>query len=905
MNRRRERYGRLIEGLDGIATNSRFATPRHQGITRHRQVIAWRRFAAGLASILILVAATSAHAQDDPPPSTPKPSIKVGRFRNADTDPALPKYEELELPSAEELLRAKPFDWIALKSLEALVVEPVEPRPDTLARLNSEYERYLKARGGFAEAEEVLKEKRRQLQRIQVSLMETESDQEPEYMLETKLVSKIDYFEDLVLRRANLLIDEGNISVAYDLLLLVDQRNRENNLQMTLAFETRKNEEATAKADTSRAKYTVPDPPPLKLNKSWPKFDETYQRLLLRDAQGHLSRGADQTALRLLETLWDQNRTYPELYSLLGRIVDKLITAAVNQSDFRQARHFLARLATREPEHSTVVNWKTELTNRTTAMIDAARTASTAGDASLASQLIDQAARIWPETKGLKEVHRELTERFQIVKVGVLRLPGDPANYPLELPAESEARSLTDQLLFEPIRVDERGVRYRSSMLETWEPTDLGREVQFNLRMKRAEWEASPTLNSADILNELQSRIDPNSAKYDERLAGSVRRVSVQSPSQFTIQFERLPLRLEALMQFSVGLGEESLAMYPDLPEAARPNAGRQRFFESERNEHQVAYRRVSPQSAVAKARHIDEVVTVRYESWDRALQGLLRGEVTAVPHVGLGDLKGLQDDNRFFVVPYALPASHFILFNPNSPPLRDGQLRRAVSLALPRDDVLRQTILANATEPLARISSTPFPSTSYGHNRLIAEPAYDPQRAAALTLTAKKQHEGQLPELRIACPPDPAIRAAVAAMIEHWNRVGIVVRMLDESSESNGNNWDMVYRTATIVEPLTALWPLLAVKNEATIDSLRPLPERVRRQLVDLERANDWTSATKLLRRIETELMVEVRYVPLWEVDEYFVTRRHLLGLPPRLMHPYQDLERWTLQSWYPQETP
>ena len=161
------------------------------------------------------------------------------------------------------------------------------------------------------------------------------------------------------------------------------------------------------------------------------------------------------------------------------------------------------------------------------------------------------------------------------------------------------------------------------------------------------------------------------------------------------------------------------------------------------------------------------------------------------------------------------------------------------------------------------------------------------PQRAGRqyLPVTAKKQLGGQLPELRLTCPPDPAVRAAATAMIEHWRRVGITVRLNDDSlgNSSDNDGWDMVYRTTRIIsEPLTELWPLLSLQtDDAKVDALKPLPERVRRQLLDLERANDWPSATKLLHRIETELLVEARYIPLWEVDEFFVTRRNLVGLP------------------------
>lgn len=839
-------------------------------------------------------------AQEPDEPAKPS-TLRVGKNRD-EGEGALPKYEELILPTAEELLRAKPFDWIVLHINQVIVAEPISPRPDTLLRLQSELDRYSKAKSGGSEADELLREKRRQLQRIQLTMINPGDEENADYFLETKFIQKIEYFEDLVLRRANLLIDEGNIPLAYDLLLMVDQRNRDNNIRSAELVDFRRKEDAAARAEIARRRYTVPDALPFKPYKSWPKWEETYERLLERDADQHQERNDFEGTFVILENLWDHNSSREGLSDRIGTVADRLIAMAVDTLDFRKARHFLNRLSIRYPQHTVVDNWKAELTKQAGGLIEQARQLSANGDDPAATYTIEQAARVWPDSPGLKDAHRELTHRFQSVRLGVLRLPGTPTTYPLDPPAEAEVKLLMTQPLFEPTKIDERGVRYRSSLFETWEPTDLGREVQFNLRLKRADWEARPLVTAADVAEELAAMIDPGNSRYDERLAGAVERISVQSPSRFTIHFRRLPLRLESLLQLSIPIGESSLSRNSEIPAAAVPMAGRQRFYEFENGVKQVSYRRVRPQPASLKTRNVDEIVEVKYDSWDKQLQGLVRGEIVGITHVGHNDLKGLRDDNRFFVVPYAMPLSHFVLFNPASPALRDGQLRRAISLAIPRDEILRSTIQSNAVKASSRITTTPFPSNGYGHNRLLLEPAYDPHRAAALALTAKKQMGGTLPVLRIACPPDATIRAACTAMIEHWKRVGVEVELNNDSTD---RKWDLIYKTDSIVEPVAELWPMLAVQNGATIESLKPLPERMRRQLVELERTNDWTSAIKLLRRIETELLVEARYIPLWEVDEFFVTRRNLLGLPTRLMNTFQDAERWTLQSWYPTEVP
>ena len=55
-------------------------------------------------------------------------------------------------------------------------------------------------------------------------------------------------------------------------------------------------------------------------------------------------------------------------------------------------------------------------------------------------------------------------------------------------------------------------------------------------------------------------------------------------------------------------------------------------FFEYRRDEQSVDYRRVRTQPETTKSRAVEEVVQVRYESWERVLQGLLRGEITGIP---------------------------------------------------------------------------------------------------------------------------------------------------------------------------------------------------------------------------------------------------------------------------------
>ena len=915
-------------------------------------------------------------------------------------DGELPKYKDLPLPSGEDLLKGKPFDWIVLRTDDVLVVEPVAPRHDPVMRLNlkqkqaeTTYSRVLKYKparmtevdqqlarnrdlnvealrgeveGKLTAARDKVQEAKLAAQKLAVTLLDESVD--PDYLLDTRHILLVVHYEDLVLRRVEQLIDEGRVPLAYDLLLVVNRRHRENNARIQTELETdektnqsegeslkarreelrKERDQLKTKPRTGAAKkretelddgidsltketkdldeelVTIrkklrfvrpkdfPRPEaPLKddvLLPAWPKYEETYARLILKDAELHAARNDFDGALRLLEEIWKPDSTLLGLSAQLGSVVDHLIAPLVEQQDYRQARHFLNRLATREPDHSIAQKWKNDLTAKATAAIGEARAASARGEAASAAEIVDRAARIWPEAPGLKEAHRELTDKHQSLRVGVMRLPGETTRSPFLSDADERARLLTAAPQFEPTRIDDQGVRYRSAFFETWEPTDLGRQVRFTLKLTRADWESRLLVTSADVYEELSARLDPASSVFDERLAGFVSGMTVQSPSEFTVHFRRLPLRLESLCRFTVGERPESQSPTEASTDESLSQSSRQRFTRVSRDERQAVFRRVRPQPATARQRHVDEIVEVRYDSWETALQGLLRGEVTALPHADLRDLKALQDDGRFFVVPYALPQSHFLMFQPKTAALRDSQLRRALLHAIPRERLLSELVLKDAPASHARLVTGPFASKSYGYNRLLEQPAYDPQLAATLALAAKKRSGGTLPALRLSCPTDPVVRETARAMIENWKRVGLDVKLLDDPAPAAGeadDGWDICYRTAKFVEPVADIWPLLTLQTEARVEALQPLPERTRRVLLELERTIDWTTATKLLHRLLADLQTEARYVPLWEVDEYLVVRRNLVGIPARPMHAYDDIERWTLQSWYPQETP
>lgn len=793
-----------------------------------------------------------AQAPAEPPPATPAP-------QPAEEAP-LPKLVDLRTPSVEELLHGKPVDWLVLLNQDVIFVEPVKPRPDTLAILKQKYEETLKIPPTILPVDEKLV-KLQELQRIQVTLLDRSED--PEYVIETRFLEKIIYFEDHLLKRVTLLLDNRDFATAYELLMYVDRRQR-----------------------------------------GWPGFDDHYQRFLFLETGHWANVGQFERALVQAEHLFAIKPDYPELSRLFGRITDGLLTQSIAEEDYRGARHFLARLKRIDPAHPTGEKWTNTLIDQTRQLVQQARAAQQDQQHRSASLLIDQAARIWPDLPELRAAHRELIDRYQILRVGFVQsadVPPAIAAYPYENRADHRHRRLCEMPLFEPERVQDGLVQFRSRFIESWEPGNLGRDIDFRVQLRRAAWESRPVLTSGEIVTSLAAALDPRSPEFDGRWEREVRSLSSSSPETWRLQLSRIPLRIESRLRRDVALTPQTLAWSGDLQPAAAEAPHQQRFFRVADEPHAVVFQRTRTQPPSPEPWHLAEIQEIAYPNWERTLQALLRGEIDFIPNIDPTDLSALSADSRFFVIPLALPQTHLIQVHTGSILAKNASLRRALLHALDRNKLLREQILLNSVPETGRLTIGPVAQNLSAYNSLLRQPEYDPIRAAALVATARKQFEGQLPVFKIAAPDDPAILRVLPEMQAQWKRVGLTVEVVTEP----GQTWDLAYRTLQFTEPTDDLWTLLHPTGSSDWADLAVYPHWLRERLWELEQTIDWTAAERLLHEIQAEFLVEARWLPLWEVDEHLLARRRMGGLPNRPMHPYHNVERWTLQSWYPTETP
>ncbi len=779
----------------------------------------------------------------------------------------LPRLDEMVLPSAEELMTRLPQDWIVLVGNDQYVVvcESVSPRPNTIATLQAQIDAKNAERAGKTGDElQRIRDEIDDLSNLDITLVN--ESENPEYRVELRRIKQIIHHEDLMLRRMNALINEGNLDLAYEMLTQLKRRWD-----------------------------------------AWPDMEETHDRLLLADGQRRLAGGDPEAALVVLTELHRRKTKVPsipnELKKVLGDAIDQIVGAALERDDYRMARHFLLMLGRMYSSHDVFTARKTALEAKTNDLLQQAETLGGQGQHAAAAELAQEAADLWPQTPGLMAKYRPLVDRYQQLFVGVVNLATESNSSPDPTPAEVRADHLEHTRLFELTRVRGSSVQYRTRYFSEWEPFDLGRTLRISLRQVRQPWETHPVLDARQLSELIQQKVSRGSPTYDERLAGYVQSVTVESPVSLTLRFRRVPARVEPLLQELIPTGKAA--------DGDDPIVGG--FVPETGTADEVVFQRATPEPdglQQYKQYHVAEVIEIRYASHEKALQALRQGEVWMLPDLPDWIVRRLQADEafqtEFYIRPYTVPTTHVIQFNPRTPQLRLREMRRALAYAIDRDRLLKEIVLRDPQATNGRVITSPFPSSSPANNVGVQPRKYDLYASIALVLATREQfkrQEREMAPLRMLAPPGPTERQVVDELIRTWARVGLEVQLIESNGEVGDDDWDLQYRTLQMTEPTVELWPFLAARHRAQVSDLDVFPDWMKQELVRLDRTSDWNRALAEMRQIHEVLWADVRCLPLWEVTEHFVVRKKVNGFPDPPLHCYQDVERWSLDPWFATE--
>ena len=784
-------------------------------------------------------------------------------------------------PSYAELIDAERFDWLVLRDSEYVIVcDALELRPNTYEQIIEKRKKLLAISRRTPEESEQLST----LKLLQISLPGDSSD----YQIKLEDVQGIIGIEQLTLERIDLLIEEGKTAQAYDLI--------------------------------QRLEYWLPD---------WGQAVPRFNQLLFKEAELYVQDGKSVAAMALLEQLHDRNPEFPQLSDAMGQLLSPQIRQAIEQSNYQHAQWLIRRLSRRFADHAVVDEWKQDLQQRSDARMNEALKLAQESNHREAADVARESGLIWPRTGKSRADRAELVARYQRVRVAVRSL-ADRSPFPIALGAEQRHRELVSVPLFEADTVNEI-THYRSGFVEEWDPQDLGRVVTISLRTSQPYWQPQPRVSASQVADALATRLNPASPDYDPRLDSFVAGYSVRSPSTIEIRFSRVPLNLAALFRFPVTVREPGSIDEP-VP------TGRFRLLESD-DRHRSYLRRIpEPDGLNTTQYHVAEITELKYDTRHEDIQAFRRGHVDVLPYLQTWEVDPIRESKLGFVQKFATPANHVIVFNPESDEIRNAQLRRALSLAVPREVILRKIILRDESMKYGRPSSATWSSESYANSPLMESPKFDLRLAFALKFAAEEQlripekqklvvearqateeagelwneavwkvanatqlqeatQDIKLPVLVMLCEPDPVMQQAAEKMVDFWNRIGIQVRLVvQDKTDQTVPTWDMMYRRVQMEEPLLDLWPVLLTDQSLNVNLLDGYPDWMRQDLTRLDYAGSFRVAQNRLFRIQKHIASQAFLIPLWEVDQFIAFRSNVTGYRDRPLSVYDNVQRWVV---------
>ncbi len=799
----------------------------------------------------------------------------------------LPTLESLRRPPTfDELMTKHPFDWVVLNLNDSVLeVEALTPRPDTFQKRTEE-------RAALNALSRRSPEESRRLEELKV-LEFILLGGSREYVIKFEAVQQVIGIEELMLERTDLLIEEGETAKAYDLL--------------------------------QRIENLLPE---------WKEAAPRFDRLLFKEAQIHRKEGRPVAALALLEQIHDRDSDYPDLSESIGQLMVPMITQAVRDADYQRARWLIRRLSLRYPEHPVLDEPRRKLSELAMAKLSEAVGHSKNGNHRLASQAAGVAGLIWPLTGRNNTSREELMARYQVLRVGVSSILGD-SPFPLPISSQRRHRELVSVRLFEADTFNEV-MHYRSTLIEEWDPQDLGRLFTISLRSSQPYWQPQVLISASDVATTLADKLDQSHSLFDPRLASFISAYTVRSPTKIEIQFSRVPLNLAALFRFPVRLDSADQAD----DQVGEPAQLVGRFQLDSHSETERAYLRSVPEPDGLKPGqyHVAEIIERVYPSRHEEIQAFRRGDIEVLPSLQPWEVEPVRESGLAFVQQLALPANHVLVFNPASQNVGSAQLRRALSFAVPREMILKRIILQNDVMKLGRPCSATWPQQSYANSSLVDPPRFDLRLALMLKFAAQEQlripvkqklvaqakadakaageewiesawrvanadriqaagKDIELPRLIMLCESDPVVQRAAEKMIEFWGRIGIQIqRVLANESDVTVPDWDIMYRRVSVEEPLLDLWSVLLTDDSLDVDLLRGYPDWLRQDLTRLDYAGSFRVARDSLFRMQRNIAAQAFLIPLWEVDQFIAFRRNVTGYKEQPISVYDNVQRWVV---------
>ncbi|HEX7446569.1 MAG TPA: ABC transporter substrate-binding protein [Pirellulales bacterium] len=805
-------------------------------------------YVAAIAFAALALCGSWGRAQPAPAPETPPPANDAAPAENGSpaADPPAaeaPKLEEAELRFYEQ----EEFDEITLNDADATVLQV---RPLALPDRRSAPDP-----ADFRKSDKLL------VRRI--------DDPVDEYELRWGDIAQVRLFEQLVLEKALQLVHEGKtdparFDEAYDFFEFLKQH--------------------------------------------YPDLEGLTRGIceyLYEEAGSWHRRGDDQTALALLNEVYEVDPNYPRLETALGATTEKLVAKYTARDDYPDARRLVSSLAKKYPKHAVVEKLTGEWAAQASELIAKGRRLM-GDDPHQAWELALRVVYVWPTSEEAAKYFDDLNRHYPRIIVGVTT--PRPATGEARLANWGVRRSerLLNRLLMEFAGAGSEGGQYTCPFGQV-EHADIGRRLIFRLQRGIRWSDGNRDVTGYEVARQLLSLANPRFEGFQRTWADLLGGVEVQDVFEIGVDLRWSHVQPLALLET------------PVVPLGARGVTGTVGpYLTGENADDRMQY--VLNPAYFAKTKEQPREIVEQYLPDSRqAFQAMARGRVQVVDRLNPWDVEKFRASGDFVVGEYALPTIHCLVPNTNHPFMAHRAFRRALVYGINREVILKHHLLHDVDRIGCQVVSGPFPigrsfddPLRYAYNGLVTPRSWTPRLAMALARVAlhdvseaaKKRGEPEvkeLPTLVLAHPAHDIAREACQAIQRHLQKIRFKVSLRELPPGlvyPPDDDFDLFYTEFMVQEPLVDAARLLGPSGIAGRTNAY-----LTLALAELDRATNWQEARRILQRIHQLAADDVSVLPLWQLTEHFAYHRTLKGIGDSPVLLYENVEHWQGKVLVPKE--
>lgn len=441
-------------------------------------------------------------------------------------------------------------------------------------------------------------------------------------------------------------------------------------------------------------------------------------------------------------------------------------------------------------------------------------------------------------------------------------------------------------------------------LAEKWEVTENGRVYTFNLR-RDVTWhpragETAKPFSADDVLFTYQIMMHPKTItalKVRYEFIDKVEKID-----GYTVRFTLKRPILNALAKFSFKIIPQHGPRNPnfltrDDPFVQNPIGTGPYIFDSVAADRSIILK-ANPNYFKGRP-NIDQFIPRPFADQNIMTEALMLKAIDMIVLVNPRDLTRIQGSSDFILQPYNALSYSFFGYNFRNPVLADKRVRKALTLAVNRQEMLDSFFNGQGT-----IISGPFAPGSWAYNLDVAPAPFDPQQARTLLQEAGytpgsngiMQKDGQSLSLSLKVPIEKeseAVKRVVLAFSNYLKAIGVDVRM--EFKE-----WQSWKEDVFLEHDFDIIFASWVFDDSADISSLFHSAEigpwknnfgaysnpQVDSLIVESKLTLDHEKRRTINRKLHATLADENPYTFLWTLTNYTAYNRKVRRVA---IHPYK----------------